>query len=633
VPRALPVLLALAAAGAVLPAAAQPGADEGSTADYTIRARLDPELHTVDAEETVRLTNRSSRPVTELVFHLYLNAFENDQTLWLRESGGQLRGSWLSDWGYIDVTSMQIGGRSVLATARQDETLLHVPLPSVVPPGQTVDVELAFVARLPSAFARTGWAREFHMVAQWFPKLARLGPDGRFAARGFHASHEFDEDFGTYEVTVDVPGGFVVGATGERVTSERRGGREVHVYRAQAVHDFAWTASPHFVETELRAGPVRVRSLAYPGHEAAVARQLQAVQEALARFGAWLGPYPYPNLTVVSPPEDGLGAGGMEYPTLITTGSRWPAPRGVRFPEEVAIHELGHQWFYGMLASNEPDEAWLDEGLNTYATGQVMETLYGRRGTTVSFLGARVSYGTLSRLARALSPTREPIAQRSADFANLAAYGTHVYYGTDLLLRTLEGRVGKRRLHAALGLYAREWRFRHPTTPDLLAVLERELGAAPVRELVRPVLAGAARVDFAVRELSVDAVREPGGLVRQGGQRTRVDEPAEVSPARHRTSVLVARDGDVVTPVTVAVDFEDGGRVRLRWDGATRHRRFELVTASPAVSATVDPELRVPLDADLTNNARAARGHGGGSAHLWSRLLYAAQTLLQVVGP
>jgi len=624
-------LVAAAVLSAASPAAGQPLS--GSTADYSIRARLDPELHTVNAEQTVRLTNRSTRPVGELVFHLYLNAFENDQTVWLRESGGELRGAALSDWGYLDVTSAQIGGRSVLGAARTDETLLTLPLPTPVAPGQSVEVDLAFVAHLPSAFARTGWARDFHMVAQWFPKLARLAADGRFAARPFHASHEFDEDFGSYEVTIDVPRGFVVGATGERVATERRGGRDVHVYRAGLVHDFAWTASPHFVETEVRAAGVRVRSLAYPGHEAAVERQLEAVQEGLVRFGAWLGRYPYPSLTVVSPPEDALGAGGMEYPTLITTGSRWPAVRGVRFPEEVAIHELGHQWFYGMLASNEPDEAWLDEGLNTYATGQIMEALYGRRGTTIDFLGVRMAYGTLSRLARAMSPTKEPIAQRSADFANLAAYGTHVYYGTDLLLRTLAGRVGKKRLHAALGRYAREWRFRHPTTRDLLAVLERELGEAPVRELVRPVLTDAARLDFAVRELSVAPVREPTGFVRRAGKRERVDEPAEVSPARFRTTVLVARDGDVVTPVTVAIAFEDGRTERLRWDGATRHRRFELVGPAQAVSATVDPDLRLPLDADLTNNARAASGHGGGSAHLWSRLWYVAQTILQMVGP
>ena len=526
-PRALAFLALLAVLWPIRSARAD--APQGSTADYVIRARLDPELHTVHAEQTTTLTNRSARAIDRLTFHLYLNAFENDQTTWLRESGGEMRGSVMSDWGSIDVTSLQIGGASLLGQTRVDETLMTVDLPHPVAPGGRVTIELAFLARLPSAFARTGWARDFHMVAQWFPKLARLGADGRFVARPYHATHEYDEDFGSYDVTVDVPDGWIVGATGQRVAAERRGHREVIVYRAERVHDFAWTASPHFVETEVRAGRVRVRSLAYPGQEAAVARQLRAVQEALARFGAWLGPYPYPGLTVVSPPEDALGAGGMEYPTLITTGSRWPTLRGVRFAEEVAIHELGHQWFYGLVASNEPDEAWLDEGLNTWATGQVMEELYGRRGTTVDYLGFRLGYGAIARAARALAQTREPIAQRSADFASITSYGAHVYYGTDLLFRTLERRCGRARLRAAIGRYARAFRYGHPTTEDVLGLLERELGEAPLRDLVRPVLLDAQRVDFAVRRVDVARIREPAGLVRRRGERVRVDDPPEAS--------------------------------------------------------------------------------------------------------
>ena len=323
----------------------------------------------------------------------------------------------------------------------------------------------------------------------------------------------------------------------------------------------------------------------------------------------------------------------MEYPTLITTGSTWPSIPGVRFTEEVAIHELGHQWFYGLLASNEPDEAWLDEGMNTWATGRVMEDLYGRRGTCVDFLGLRVGYGSLARAIRAFAPVREPVAQRSADFANPTSYAAHVYYGTDLLLRTLDRRVGRARLSAAVGRYARTFRFRHPTTEDVLGVLQRELGEAPIHDLVRPVLQHAARVDFRVRSVESDPVLETEGYVRRHGKRVRVDDPPEARPSRYRTTVLVTRTGEVVTPVTVQVTLADGHTVRLPWDAATRHHRFELVTDIPALSAAVAPGVQVAIDEDLTNDARRVSSASGGTAHLWSRLLYVAQTILQLVGP
>ncbi|MBI2894969.1 MAG: M1 family metallopeptidase [Deltaproteobacteria bacterium] len=604
-----------------------------STADYVIRARLDPETHTVTGVETVRLVNRSARAVDQLVFHLYLNAFANDETLWMRESRGEMRGARLGEYGTIDVTGLDVRGTSLLDRARLDETLLHVPLPRPVEPGASVEAEIAFTARLPTAFARTGFAGDFHMVAQWFPKLALLSPDGTFAARPYHASHEYYADFGAYEVTIDVPHGWIVGATGERVAAERRSDRDVVVYRAADVHDFAWAASPRFEERTFRAGRVKVRSLSQPGQSRQVERQLRTIRRALPRFERLLGPYPYPVLTVVSPPEDALGAGGMEYPTLITTGSRFLGSIGNHFDEEVAVHELGHQWFYGLVATNEPDEAWLDEGLNTYVTGRIMDELFGKRTSTADFLGLRVGYGTLSRIARRIGGAREPVAQRSSDFSSLMSYATHVYYGTDLLMRTLAGRVGEDRLSASLGRYARTTRMRHPATQDLLAILREDLGDAPIRELVEPVLLRAGRFDVRVASVESERVMTVAGYVRRHGKRELAGEPRPARPPRYRTTVLVTRDGEVRSPVAVDVLFANGSRRRVTWDGHERWKRIELVGPHPATGAIADPGLALPLDENLLDGSRAAPGSAGGTSRLWLRLMYLAQTVLQVLGP
>src|SRR5690606_9583667 len=134
---------------------------------------------------------------------------------------------------------------------------------------------------------------------------------------------------------------------------------------------------------------VEVTALAPPGYDDIVARELETVRFALPHFGARYGKYPYPVLTLVHPPEGAAEAGGMEYPTLITTGHPSWHPRGIHLVEQLTVHELGHQWFYGLLASNENAWPFLDEGLNSYAENEALRAWKGP-GSAVDFFGVRV---------------------------------------------------------------------------------------------------------------------------------------------------------------------------------------------------------------------------------------------------
>ena len=175
------------------------------------------------------------------------------------------------------------------------------------------------------------------------------------------------------------------------------------------VHDFGWTADPRFVEVNdtfsatrdvtadeyrhaalvlgrsadsLRLSDVSIRLLMQPGRTPQIARYLAAAKLAIKCFGLWYGAYPYRTLTIVDPPSDAPGAEGMEYPTFITAGTTSASSTGGRFshvrePEEVVVHEYAHQYWYGLVASNEFEEAWLDEGFTSYSTGQAMELGFG----------------------------------------------------------------------------------------------------------------------------------------------------------------------------------------------------------------------------------------------------------------
>src|SRR5262249_23511958 len=148
---------------------------------------------------------------------------------------------------------------------------------------------------------------------------------------------------------------------------ELSGGRVLYRFQQDGVHDFAWTVDPDYIVLEdtfreAGIGDVRLTLLLQPEHSAQAERYFKAANASLSGYGRVLGPSPCPTLTIVDPPWGARGAGGMEYPTLITGGTSWSAPRAIHRPESVTVHEAGHQFFYGLLASNEFEEPWLDEG-------------------------------------------------------------------------------------------------------------------------------------------------------------------------------------------------------------------------------------------------------------------------------
>src|SRR5205085_1005480 len=211
-----------------------------------------------------------------------------------------------------------------------DQTVAELPLAQPVQPGATIDVSFKFTAKLPEVFARTGYKGEFHMVAQWFPKIGvRVGPPGaeHWECAPLSAFTEFFADFGTYDVKLTVPSTHVVAATGVLVSAEDApGGTRTLTYHAEDVHDFVWMADPYMKmkpgTAKLEDGSsVDVRVYYRPEQEAFAERHLEAAKGAIERFSALFVPYPWPIMNIVDPPVDAaLGAGGMEYPTLVTTG-------------------------------------------------------------------------------------------------------------------------------------------------------------------------------------------------------------------------------------------------------------------------------------------------------------------------
>jgi peptidase M1-like protein len=623
-------------------------------ASYKIEARLDPVRHQLAASETLTWTNPGQSAVDALPFHLYLNAFKNEQSLFMRTATGLVRDARANatGWGYIQIDSVHVAGVDLTArlhppaNAGTDETVVELPLAQPVEPGATVEVAVQFTAQLPEVLARTGYKGDFHMIGQWFPKIGvRVGPPGaeHWECQPLHANTEFFADFGTYDVALTVPTSHTVAATGVLTNAVDAGhGLRTLTYHAEDVHDFAWMSDPYMDVMSGQAklvdeGTVEVRVYYRAEQREFARRHLEAAIGAVEKLSAMFVPYPWPILSVIDPPVDAaLGAGGMEYPTLVTTeGDSVFFRPGMRIPEYITIHEVGHNWFQGMLASNEPEEAWLDEGVNEWADAEVMAQLYGPRTSVIDWLGWQAELGALRRsIDGGTGDSPSPIATAAYAFVDTTAYGDASYVATMRALQTLERTVGSQRFAAAMKTYARTFAFHHPTGRDLFNTLGAELGQ-DLTWFFGPVFQEVGGLALALRHAECKPAHEPRGVFGDGSAKKTVTEIEAPDSATWVCQIVVQNTGPVHVPVDIELRFADGSSKRLSWDdrgAAGNWARFSIERSSRLVEVWLDPEGKIALDHPTAHHYRLD-GDGAAALRAGAWVGSFAQTLMQIVGP
>jgi len=620
-------------------------------ASYQITCRLDLEKKTIEGSEVLTWRNATSLPADTLRFHLYLNAFSNTRSTFWRESNGENRDGSLPDsWGAVEIQRMTASdGADLLPSMRyvspddgnaDDRTVAEVVLPRPVRPGETISVAIDFVSRLPRVSVRSGYKGDFVLAAQWFPKVGVLQEKG-WNCHQYHATSEFFSDFGDYDVSIDVPAVLrgKVGATGSR-TEERDTsmGRVLYRFRQQGVHDFTWTADPSFVVfrdtfREAGIGDAELVLLLQPEHVSQAERHLRAAKAALSGYGRVLGPYPYATLTIVDPPWGANGAGGMEYPTLITAGTRWSAPSHVQRPESVTVHETGHQFLYGIIASNEFEEAWLDEGFNSYMTDRVLQQVYGSDRVVLPVFGLNFPLGIDIRHPADTNRRYferadwDVLASESWRFRDRSSYGSLIYSKTALTLGTLERLLGTPEMDRVLRLYSDRWRFRHPTTPDFIAAVRDSTGQDWQWFFDRTFYSSGI-VDYAVEQAESAPARAPRGLFEKDGKLSAGPPPSLSKPRGYDTVVTVVRRGDVPLPVEVLLRFEGGRTHRARWDGEARWKRYRVASGPRLIEAMVDPDEKLLLDVDRTNNGRRTEDDERAASRWTVRAVFWVQNMI-----
>jgi hypothetical protein len=681
-------LAILALLALVLPVTAQ-----GDPVQYEIWVTLDPGQKMLTGRETIRWTNTSKDVVPDVWFHLYWNAFKNEKSTFMREArdaefGADSHGDTRikdGDWGWIDVEKIRLADGSDLTAAmqfmapdepanRDDQTVMRVVLPRPLQPGETVNLELSFKAKVPKTVRRSGYYHNGYFIGQWFPKPGVYQEGKGWNCHQYHLNSEFFADFAGFLVHITVPDAFVVGAAGREVATSRdaKAGTTTRTFAQERIHDFAWTADPDYIKLErdfiadrevsaaeykeiagtlrlpldqVRLPDVKMILLINPEHRGQAERHFKALRMALKYYGLWYGPYPYPQVTLVDPPFRS-GSGGMEYQTIFTAGTQvLPSPQA-NHPEMVIIHEFGHGYWYGLSASNEFEEAWLDEGINTYSTGKVLAKAYGPGAIPLTLFGfpltrysGRLTYADreTDRAAAIQVATYDPIATASWKFYDPMSYAMNVYMRASTCLNTLENLIGKEAMLRVMRTFHTRFRFRHPSSADFIATA-CEVSGQDLNWFFKELFFSTREWDYAVSEAVSRPIRTPRGVFADPPGRHEVTAKEARATDRknektiYRSRVRVRRLGEARpgpgVRLKVVSTFEDGSQKVNYWDGQGSWTEFNFEGTSKIASARIDPDQVFLVDRDLSNNSFIVKAQPAGTLRWTGKLLFWIQNLL-----
>jgi hypothetical protein len=350
---------------------------------------------------------------------------------------------------------------------------------------------------------------------------------------------------------------------------------------------------------------------------------MQAAKTALKAYGLLYGRYPYGTLTVVDPPEGGEGAGGMEYPTFITAGTSrflnyWPLDR-VLLPEQVLVHEFGHQFWYGLVANNEFEEAWLDEGINSYTSARLIDNAYGADRSLMSLFGLRVGELDLVRAMNLPTPRPGRIRQPSWTYIDDQSYGFYSYMKPELVLGTLERMLGEETMSRVMRTYHERWRFAHPSSDDFYAVAS-EVSGQDLLPFFKQTIEGNEVLDFEVSSIAAVELDRPAGTA------------VPTAGVEYENTVVVRRRGGVTVPVEIAVKFAGQPPERVAWDGRDEWKKLTFTRPQRIEWAQVDPDRRLLLDVNWLNNAKRLTPDHRVATKWTARWLFWLQNALRLVG-
>lgn len=501
--------------------------------NYTIQATLDDKVHQLSGSVQMEYINRSPDALSELWMHVWGNAYKNQKTAFAHQQliNGKTKFHFAKAEEMGGYTQLDFSINGEKANWQYDEKnpdIVHITLAKPLQSGEKVTILAPFTLKIPASFSRLGHVGQSYQMTQWYPKPAV------YDTKGWHPipyldQGEFYSEFGRFDVTLTLPANYVVGATGTLQTESERAFLDKKVketldliekgplekreepgssmenktirYTAENVHDFAWFADKNFHVVKTIATLPSGKSVDCWGMFANEDRDewvkgAEYVARAVLFYSANVGDYPYPHATAV---QSALSAGGgMEYPMITVIGKAGNA----KTLDNVITHEVGHNWFYGILASNERVHGWMDEGMNTFYENRYMKTYYEDRKTEVK--GFSLDFDVLSdKISDWFGRAHLDQAPdtHSEDFISLN-YGLDMYQKTGRSMKALEEYVGVDTYDRIMKAYFDKWKFRHPYPEDFRKHWEEALPEKNLSWFFDGLIASNQKVNYSFRPIS-----------------------------------------------------------------------------------------------------------------------------------
>jgi len=598
-------------------------------ANYNIDLTLDHEAKKIVASQEVVWINSSPDTISELRFYMYLNSFKNTESTFIKGANGQVFGEDIGaktaeKWGWIHVDKISVENGADLTNRqkyiqpndgnKEDQSVLSVDLIEAILPGDTIILDMVFSSKMPEIIARAGYSRDdYFLFVHWFPQMGvyekLISGEWGWNCHQFMQNTEFYADFGVYDVSITASDHLILGASGCLVDEKDNGdGTKTSKYHVEDVIDFAWTAYPFFDVQERKWKHVNIRLLVPQEHKYLGHRYLTAIEQALEYLDEHVGLYPFPQITIVDPPLHALRSGLMEYPTFITAGTAFGMPEKVHNMESLAIHEFAHQYFMMMLASNEKEEAWVDEGFVTYYEDRIIDHYYGADGGYYSIWGYQVGNQALSRVEYTGmdNPRVGSIARPGWEFKEGRKELQYAKAAT--MLRTLERMIGIEAMDRLIKIYFEKFRFTHPRGVDFVqtanAFITSEFGdrfGEDMNWFFDQCLYETVVCDYEVASIS--------NSIYSSGQGLYGVEPKEFTFKEGKrndyfnSQVKMYQRGDMIIPTEILVNFDDGSTEMEYWDGVGKSKFLYYQGNRQIVSVHIDPEQKIYLDLDLNNNS------------------------------
>ena len=614
---------------------------------YKINAEFVPSEDKIMAQETLIYTNNSPDTLNQVYFHLYLNAFQPGSPLDLvSRQEGDYSTSKLApkQWGRMEIKKLEVGQREI-TDFKIDYSIMQINLPEKLLPGQKIEFYLEFEDQLPPNGARMGKSGKHYDIGQWYPKIAVYDRFG-WHNEQYLGTGEFYGDFGKFEVSFTAPKEYILGHTGQLLNEEElfpglpqasedtvlvdvlqkykpesdtahkeviaaknaKGGSakgdnsqseasdsviETRNWKMQAenVHDFFIAANPDFIWDRAQWGNVTINTL-YP-KDAIPIWQKKAAEDTkfyLKFMSEKFGEYPYTQFTSVA----GAVRGGMEYPQIITMSKRIGDPVSHRF-FSVLGHEIAHNWFYGLIGSNETRQACLDEGFTSFATILLMEERYGRYDNSYTWQNwiqktfytnddERTGYAR-SYLRRANQKEEEPIDTHSDRFVNPRNYRVAVYTKTASVLFMLQYTLGDSLFGLAMKEYFNRWYWKHPYLSDFQAVME-DMSKQSLDWFFDEWFEKTWRLDYGIASVKSKKIEESG--------------------KGYLTEVKIKKEKEAVMPLDLHFRLVDGSTYSEKvpvdiWLEGRKEYVASVELPSKPKSVDINPDQRL-LDVNRLNN-------------------------------